>query len=320
MAARQRYETPSVTSDEQRECARSTWCSASTRDVDGAWHPARTYQAFCPADTSKITADAASLPAAYERLGKRIGDPARRRQAVRVPPGSRVLIDGDTDALIRLMAPILGGWAARVRAVPGLSLARHGHPNGSPAALTADCGILARHTVPLLALPDGPMARTWTWRAGGPMPPDLETEIGGLEIIHIGDGWVRAITDLGGTTAGHDIIDLHRAAVKLLGETPAPPVLLDGIPCRNCEAMSSLAVLEKPPPDPDQPEPPFCRCLECRDELTAAEYRDWTRQYAAWVGGSGILTCRRCELRLCAECSWRTCSCAATGHRRANAA
>jgi hypothetical protein len=315
MAARQHFQAPSVTTDEQRECARGTWCSASTRDVEGTWHPARSYAPFCPADTAKITQDAEALPEAYKRLAAKIGDPVRSGRAIRRPPGSRVLIDAEYDALLRLIADITGGWAARVRVVPGLQLSRHGHPHGSAGAVAADCRDLSvKNSVPLLALPPGPMARAWTWRAGDPMPPDLEEEIGGLEILHIGDGWVRAMDRFGGETAGHDILGLHRKAVRLLGETPAPPDVLDGIPCRNCEAMSSLAVLEQPPPEPEKPAPPWCRCLECRDEMTRKEYEKWTDQYAAWTKGSGILTCRRCDLRLCDRCTWAGCTCRASGH------
>jgi hypothetical protein len=317
MGARQRFEAPSE-SGEQRDCSRGQWCSASTRDVDGNWHPAKSYAPFCSVDQSLITEKARLLPAAYERLAAQIGAPARRGKAVRVPPGSRVLLNADTDALLRLIADITAGWAARTRHIPGLQLARHEHAHGTPEAVAADCAVLAKHTVPLLALPPAPMTRVFTWPAGSLMPPDVDARIGGLDAVHGGDGWVKAWTALSGEDAGTEILDLHSRAVRLLGETPAPPELLDGIPCRSCEAMSSLALLEKPPPDPEQPAPAFCRCAECRDEMTRKEYDDWVRQYAAWVGGSGILTCRRCELGQCAEapsaCSWPSCTCAHPRH------
>src|SRR3984957_8347852 len=239
-----------------------------------------------------------------------------RRSATRSAPA------GPSAAPPRLIAGITGGWAARVRVIPGLQLSRHGHPHGSAEAVAGDCADLStKNSVPLLALAPGWMARAWTWRAGDPMPPELEAEIADLEILHIGDGWVRAMARLSGETAGHDILELHRKAVRLLGETPAPPDVLDGIPCRNCEAGSSLAVLEQPPPDPETPAPPWARCLECRDEMTRKEYEKWTDQYAGWTHGSGILTCRRCDLGLCAEpdyrCSWKSCTCRAPGHRAA---
>ncbi len=322
MAARNHYQAASVTvtTEGQRECARDTRCSAKTRDEDGNWHPARTYSPFCPADTTRITQDAEALPEAYERLAARIGDPARTGRAVRVPPGSRVLVNPEIDALLRLIAGFTGGWAARTRAIPGLSLARSAHAHGTAGRVADDCGVLARHTVPLLALPSGPMARTWTWPAGSPMPPELEAEIGGLEICHIGDGWVTALTGLSGEAAGLDVLDLHSRAARLLGETPAPPEYLDGIPCRSCEAMSALTLTEQPPPDPEKPPPPWCRCVGCRDEMTRKELGEWVAMYAAWVKGAGILTCRRCDLGLCDGCQWKGCGCAAGGHATGRAA
>jgi hypothetical protein len=318
MAARTNYQASSVpvtATEGQRACARQERCSAKTRDDDGTWHPARAYAPFCPADTTRITQDAEALPKAWERLAARIGDPARTGRAVRVPPGSRVLVNPEIDALLRLIADLAGGWAARTRAIPGLSLSRPGHPHGTAERVGEDCDVLATQTVPLLALPSSSMARTWTWPAGSPMPDWLEAEIGDLHILHIGDGWVRALTELGGEAAGLDVLDLHRDASRLLKETPAPPEYLDGIPCRSCEAMSALAIIEQPPPEPEKPPPPWCRCTDCRDEMTRKEYEAWAAQYAAWTKGSGILTCRRCDLGLCERCCWRGCSCAAAGHR-----
>jgi hypothetical protein len=317
MAARRQYRYPVTSDDGQRPCARGDWCSSQTRDDDGTWHPASGPRAFCLADEAKILADARALPDAYRRLAARIGDPVRSGRAVRVPPGSRVLVNGDYDALLRLMAAILGGWAARVRAVPGLQLVPGRYPHGTSEAVGADCGVLVTHPVPLLALADGWMSRTWTWRAGSPMPAELEAEIADLEIIFIGDGWVSAQTRLGGTAAGLDILDLHRSASRLLGETPAPPEILEGVPCRSCEEMSSLARLEQPPPDPEKPEPPFCACLSasCKAVMTRTEYDAWTAMYVAWTRGSGVLTCRRCDRGDCGNCCWPSCSCKLAGHR-----
>jgi hypothetical protein len=314
MAARLRFEAPTDTG-EQRLCARGIWCSASTRDVEGNWHPARTWQAFCSADQSLITEKANLLPAAYVRLAAQIGQPARRGKAVRVPPGSRVLLNADIDALLRLIADGTAAWAARTRAIPGLQLARPDHAHASPEAVAADCAVIVKHTGPMLALPPGPMTRIWTWPPGSPMPPDVDkqTDVAALDAVHGGDGWVKAWTTRSGEDAGTEILDLHSRAVRLLGETPAPVTLLDGIPCRSCEAMSSLTVLEQPQQEPGEGPPPFCRCVECRDEMDRHEYDAWVRQYAAWVEGSGILTCRRCELGLCAEspkaCQWDRCTC-----------
>lgn len=319
MAARQAYQASPGT-DPQRRCARDLWCSAKTRDAgSGEWLPAPANQALCPADRTVLIGCLGEFPGCYERLSRLSADPVKRGRAVRVAPGSRVLVNPEADALMREAASILGGWATRVRAVPQLSLARHGHPPGTQEAVTADCATLAAHPDPLLALPPGPMARTWTWRPGSPMPDAIERDIAGMEICYAGDGWVTGLTGLDGEDAALEILDLRHRAVRMLGETPAPPDLLDGIPCRSCEAMSSLEVIPAPPADPEKPPPSFCRCSVpgCRDEYTRAEYDRWVAMYVAWTRGAAPLICRRCEIGRHDECSWVACGCKTAGHRRA---
>lgn len=310
---------PSGPTEGQRECVRGDWCSARTRDSDGEWHPALTYQAFCPADRGKIITGLEDLPDAYRRLGERIGDPERSGRAVRVTPGSRVLVSPQVDALMRTMAAVLGGWAARVRAVPQLSLAPHGHSHGSLEAVTADCDVLAKHPDPLLALQPGPVMRTWTWPPGSPMPPELDTEIGHLDAVRGGDGWVTAFTSLDGTTAGTEILDLYRRAVKLLGEAPGRPETFDGIPCRACEEMA----LERaePPSDPSLPVM-HSRCATCRDEMDREDFAKHADRYASWARSAGIQVCRRCSLAepRHEECCWAHCSCREGPHPRRRAA
>jgi hypothetical protein len=298
-------------------------CSAKTRDAEsGEWLAALTFQPLCSTDRGVMISCLTELPHCYSRLARLALEPVRRSRPVRVPPGSRVLASPEGDALMRIIATTVGGWAARVRTIPQLSLARHGHPHGSQGQVTADCATLAAHPDPLLALAAADMTRTWTWHPGAVQPPpDTEAVIGALDAVRGGDGWVTAFTALSGEDAGLEVIDLRYRAVRLLGETPAPPELLDGIPCRSCEAMSSLEVVPTPPPDPEKPPPVFCRCGECRDEMARKEYDDWVRQYHAWVKGSGILTCRRCDLGHCktrpSDCQWSACTCKASGHRKA---
>jgi hypothetical protein len=314
MAARQHYQDLAG-ADRLRRCARGTWCSASTRGDDGTWLPAAAAQPLCPADRTVMVQHLEQLPACYARLGQRLGDPVKAGRAVWVPPGSRVPVSPAVDALMRTTAAVAGGWAARLRA--DQRLARPRRRLGSPAQVTADCATLAAHPDALLTLPAASMTRTWTWPPGDAMPDWLAEQIGGLDAVRGGDGWVAAYTSLSGEDAGLELLDLHRLAVRLLGETPARPELLDGIPCRSCEAMSSLALLEQPPPDPEKPPPPFARCTVCRDEMTRAEYDAWAVMYAAWTKGAGILTCRRCELRLCGTCCWAGCTCCGAARRAA---
>lgn len=412
---RERYvPAAAVTREERSTCARGTWCSASQRDSEGTWHPAPAAQHLCPADRSLMVTDLGEIPSCYDRLAEMALDPVKAGLAIRVPPTSRVHVNPEADALMRLVADTTGAWAARVRSVPQLSLYAHDHAHGSQEQVDADCATLAAHPDPLLALPSGPMMRTWTfppgrpgfrspppvpcrrcglplspspsgkrwwpaacthpaaspvtkvvttfdddelievvtvtgWRCSlcaerfsaewrpdlappcrhqpaglppepaGDLPPDIEAEVGDLDYVRGGDGWVTAWTELDGRYGALAILDLHRRAIALLRENPAPRDLLDGIPCRACDAMSSLEIVPAPPPDPEKPEPLFCRCSDpgCRDEMTRKQYEDWCRQYEAWAKAGGAATCRRCQSGMCGDCSWKACACRALGHAAA---
>jgi len=281
--------------------------------------PARTPRAFCQPCESRIVACLEELPAAYERLEEAIGDPVRRSSPVRVMPGSRVLVSPEVDALMRPMAAILGGWAARVRSVPGLELDDPGVPHDSPEGIRAACEAMARHVTPLLALQAGWTTRVWAFPPGAPMPPDVEEEIGGEEIVAIGDGWVKVTVRRSGADAGNEILDLHWRSRRLLGETRARPEPLDGIPCRSCEAMA----LERaePPSDPSLPAN-HSRCPECRDEMDRETFGQWADTYAQWARGAGIRKCKRCSLAepRHEDCCWAGCSCGEGEHPRRSAA
>jgi hypothetical protein len=313
MAARSSPGVPHGTSDAQRSCARAELCEAKTRDTEGIWHPAKTYQPFCIACTSRVSTCAAEFPSLYGLLAT--GGAARQGRRVHTPPGPRIHVNVTVDALLRESSAVLGGWAARVRAVPGLSLAHSGHPHGSAERVHDDCKVLALHPAPLLALPKGPTVRSYPW----PLEEQEEARLGTCEIVRIGADWVHVIEPLEGMAAGLEILALHYRARRLAGQVPAPPDLLDGVPCRSCEAMSSLEVIPAPPPDPEKPPPAFCRCSMsgCGDEMSRREYDDWVKRYESWTRGAGVLTCRRCQLGNCPECVFISCQCRSAGHRKA---
>jgi len=281
--------------------------------------PARTPRAFCEPCRSRIITCLEDLPAAWDRLEEAIADPVRRNSPVRVMPGSRVLVPLEVDALMRPMAAILGGWAARVRHVPGLDLADPGVPHDTPEGVRAACEALARHVTPLLALQAGWTTRVYSWPPGAPMPPEVEEEIGGEEIIAAGDGWVKVTVRRSGADAGNEILDLHWRGRRLLGETKGRPESFDGIPCRSCEAMT----LERaePPSDPSLPAN-HSRCPECGDEMDRETFGQWADTYVSWARGAGIKVCRRCSLAepRHEDCCWAFCSCGEGEHPRRPAA
>lgn len=187
MAARQRYETPPVTSGEQRDCARGSWCSSSTRDEEGTWHPLKVNGAFCPADEAAIMNAIPGLPKSWADLEARMTDPLRSAApGPRRPPGPRIPLSPEDDALLRESAQVLMSWAARVRSIPGLQLSPRRHLPFSAEGVTESCNILLGRrrdataedpAAPdrvsrLLALPPGPMFRNWAYLPGrAPAPP-----------------------------------------------------------------------------------------------------------------------------------------------------
>ncbi len=356
---------------EQRACQRLDWCSAKTRDAEGAWHPALTFQAFCPADESVIVRNLTELPPFWARLAAQATDPMRRAgRPLRVTPGSRVLVSGAADALLREIAPVIGGWAARVQSVPGLSLTPSPRPFASPERLRDDCRTLALHPGPLLALQTGWTTRVydlpagarelapplppnrrgrfraargvcrhcgrtvtrspvsgWWWSsvpgpdcaheadaedtARGPVPADLEDAIGEEEIVRIGDGWVKVIVQRDGTDAGLEILDLHYQARRLLGETPARPVPLDGVECWSCGEIK--LVMAEPPSDAAQ-EGDYSRCEGCGHRMSRKEFSEWVNLNAAHARALQDQPCRRCKKGDHSGCVWAKCSCAVSGH------
>ena len=364
-----------VAEGEQRSCQRLDWCSAKTRDAEGAWHPALTFQAFCPADVGVITRYLTELPPFWARLAAQATDQAtdpmrRAGRPLRVTPGSRVLVSGAADALLREIAPVIGGWAARVQSVPGLSLTPSEHPFASPERLRDDCRTLAMRTGPLLALQVGWTTRVydlpagarelapqlppnrrgrfraargvcrhcgrtvtrspvsgWWWSsvpgpdcaheadaedtARGPVPADLEDAIGEEEIVRIGDGWVKVTVQRDGTDAGLEILDLHYQARRLLGETPARPVPLDGVECWSCGEIK--LVMAEPPSDAAQ-EGDYSRCEGCGHRMSRKEFSEWVNLNAAHARALQDQPCRRCKKGDHSGCVWAKCSCAVSGH------
>lgn len=273
-----------ITAEEgQRPCARGERCaSAKTAEQPDGTRvrvPGFTYQAFCPACTDLIVQALADLPGAYGRIEDEYGSPVRRYdQAVRVPFGPSVPIRLDVDALQREAPPVIGGWAARVRSVPGLHLSRpeHGDP-ATPEGFAEACKVLRTHPGPLLSLQPGWMTRTYR------LPLDEETEalIGDEEIVRAGDDYVSVQVLCDGATAGGEILRLAWKSTAVLGELRARPQELTGVPCRADNYCPGPLARAEPPPDPDDPGD-YSVCMKCRHRMREDEYREWTALCAAY--------------------------------------
>ena len=274
---------PAGTTEGQRPCARGKWCASAknAEQPDGTTEriPGSTYQAFCQACTDHIVAALTDMPGAYARIEEEYGSPVRRNdQAVRVPFGPSVPIRLDVDALQREVPPVIGGWAARVRSVPGLQLSdpEHGDP-ATPEGFAEACKTLRMFPSSLLALQPKWMSRTYRL----PLDEDTEALIGDEEILRGGDDYVTVQVLCDGTTAGNEILGLARRSAAVLGELRTKPVELIGVPCRadGCGWMS--LVRAEPPPDPDDPGW-YSICVKCRDRMSEEDYREWVALCAAY--------------------------------------
>lgn len=277
------YVPVAATTEGQRPCARGRLCASAKKaeQPDGTTEriPGLTYQAFCPACTDHIVTALTDLPGAYARIEEEYGSPVRRGDhALRVPFGPSVPIRLDVDALQREAPPVIGGWAARVRHVPGLHLSDPEH--GDPATIEGfaeACKMLRTHPGPLLSLQAAWMTRTYR------LPLDEETEalIGDEEILRAGDDFVTVQVPCDGATAGNEILRLAWRSTAALGELRAKPQELLGVPCRGDGCGWMTLVRADPPADPSDPGD-YSVCLRCRDRMREEEYREWTALCAAY--------------------------------------
>lgn len=140
---------------------------------------------------------------------------------------------------------------------------------------------------------------------------DVEEKIADLEVVRAGDGWLTVVTDLSGIDAGLDVLDLAAKFRRRLGEIPARPVPLEGVPCRECD---ELKLVEADPPHDPKAEKDKSRCLACEARMSATDYAEWTKMYDAWVRGAGLLVCKFCKDGEHKTCWWLSCDCRKAGH------
>jgi hypothetical protein len=266
----------------QRACARGQWCASvkAVEQPDGttARIPGFTYQVFCQACSDLVVAALTEMPGVYVRIEQEYGSPVRRGDTpVRSPFGPSIPIRLDIDALQREAPPVIGGWAARVRAVPGLQLSAAQHPPDTPEGFAEACKVLRLYPEPLFALQPYRMTRTYRL----PLNEDLEALVGDLEILHGGDDFVTVQVLCDGATAGNEILGLRRRATAVLGEMRSKPVELMGVPCRadGCGRLS--LVRAEPPSDPEDPGD-YSICLRCRARMGEEDYREWVALCAAY--------------------------------------
>ena len=286
----------------QHPCSRGDWCYGrriTTEDGKAVITPAFTPRAYCEKCWAHITECLEALPSASGRLGDELGEQSRRGETIRIPFGPRLPLRENVDALMRLMAVLLCGWEARVRAQ-----ARLVQRDPRKAVHTADSvrhavGTLVDQRNVFLALQPGWMTRTF------PRTPEMEAEFAEADLVRQGADHFTVLVQVGAEDAGRDVLRLHYRAQAILGECGQQAETLDGVPCRKCEDMA----LERaePPSDPALPAM-WSQCASCRDTMSHEDYIAWAAMYAKWADDAAP-TCKRCQAERCGECVYPGCAC-----------
>jgi hypothetical protein len=254
-------------------CARGEHCASSVTDDNGnrvaGW--ADLPVPFCRRDTAAISRAVTGLPEQFVLLTMALGEKTRitddRVSGSRTPP---VPVRLDVDALIWDMVLIVCSWDERVAdreklTRPSTWLLRYRrHQVAIPAAVTA----IAPRLRDVLTYPAQTMFRVYGLKAAELLPPG--------QVVHVNriGGYAEALVDMDGAAAGTEFLRLERRCRHALGQTLPPPVELEGIPCKRCDQLALQVA----------PEPEYrSACANCGDLLTAAEYKTWIDQYAAWA-------------------------------------
>ena len=287
-----------------RPCSRGDFCLGRVITWDGDTRivtPARSPRPYCDKCQGQIGTWAAELPGFYLRLAFLIGDPLQSEVPVKTPFGPQVIVREDVEGHMRLLASTVAGWAARVRAVPGLSLSPLKYPHDSLAGVRDNAVILATHTGPLIALqrawmtrvvPMPPMPREEDMMTAGtdwlpdgavatprapvdPIPADLVELYADHELVRVTIDSIQPMDMADGEDAGREIQYLHYRCRSLLLETNPKPELLIS-PCRQC----SHRALYRAWPDGDRDL--VSRCAQCGDEMTSDEFDVNAKRWLAY--------------------------------------
>lgn len=205
-------------------CACERFCAE--RDYLG--NPGCGPRPFCDTDHDRIGDAITRLPETYTEL--RLLLPVTGQQEERVT-GSReapVPLNTEVQAFMRQIVLVACSWEDQVRAAVRLSDLPDGRRRDG-VALAQACRTLAAHLTALLALPHETKVRFVS-------PSKLESmEPGTWWADTGGDAW--AYTDMDGTAAGLEFLQLHGRARGILGLTRQRRRITE-VPCDGCRGKT----------------------------------------------------------------------------------
>lgn len=205
-------------------CACERFCAE--RDYQG--NPGLGPRSFCETDERRIKEAIARLPETYADL--RLLLPVTGQQEERVT-GSReapIPVNLDVQAFMRQIVWVACSWEDQVRAAVRLSDLPDGRRRDG-VALAQASRTLTAHLTPLLSLPTETKVRF--------VPPSKlkDMEPGDWWTDTAGDAW--AYTDMDGTAAALEFLQLHGRARGILGLTRQRRRITE-VPCDGCRGKT----------------------------------------------------------------------------------
>ena len=234
-------------------CACDRFCGE--RDYQG--HPQLGPRSFCDTDHRRIGEAITRLPETYAEL--RLLLPVTGQQEERVT-GSReapIPVNLDVDAFMRQVVHVACSWEDQVRAAVRLADLPDGRRRDG-VALAQACRTLAAHLTPLLALPAETKTRY--------VPPSKRDDLppGSWWADTAGDTWTH--TDMDGTAAGLEFLQLHGRARGILGLTRQRRRITE-VPCDGCRGKTLVQSEAKA-----GGWEPLVRCTACPMSYGGANY------------------------------------------------
>jgi hypothetical protein len=273
----------------QHECRRGDYCSGSTAAVgdDGKTvkTPALCYAAFCQKCRNQVYRALTLIPELWVRLHQELGSKGQGGEKVAIKGHSAPLpLRADIDALLREHVDILASWDERCRMDAGLTMPDTDEQRRRPdhgRQVAAFCRTLAAHLDRLLELPADAMSRAYSLHDLGKIPEGCHGRTNRI------GGYAEVTVELSGADAGSEIMALQYRSRSVLGETRMVERLDVPCPDPSCD----LLMLERVQGSAYEAE-----CRACGRLLNTAEYRAWTRLYAATLSTAELDRVRAARL------------------------
>jgi len=289
----------------QRPCARGLRCRSSettiSDDGESVTTPALGYDTFCQSDRNAIARALSGLPEQWVRVWQELPVKAAAGEHVTMSRTAPVPLSMAADALLREVSAVLCSWDEQVRMAAGLTLpdTQLARQRRDGPVIAAVVRTLAAHLDRLLALPAGPMSRSFELHDLAKIP---EGTYGRTNTI---GGYCEVTVELSGADAGDEILNLAYRCRAFLGETRLRERLSCPCPDPSCNGFT----LEKV-----QGSNYAAECTSCQRLMTEGEFLVWTRIYTAGLTENDIPADVADRDRLCAMLNERLTGRAALCH------